>query len=320
MHRIDIRWSIFCSSKASKLPLEHTRPVLQRFPLLEHVKLFIGNPNFGYFINTSIKIIKYQYIFQISTTSKTSTPVLLSPQVETPKPIPDKPARVQQIDLSSPVVEKSANAIQKPIPVTEAPVAPTVPVASLQAAPEDTVTFESFTIDTPTVVESTTIVTTTVTTENQPSESTPVDIPADVAVQQTKTVEIRTERSATPEQATSVPIEENGTDVNQGSDDRPFDNSEMTASMIQRRVITEDEAKAALAERRRLARVEAERQAEVERQRIEAEEAAEIQRQEEEEERQRLLEEETLRLVEEQRKAEEQRLLQAIEVRFEMAR
>lgn len=86
--------------------------------------------------------------------------------------------------------------------------------------------------------------------------------------------------------------------------------------MIQRRINTAEEAKAALAERRRLAREEAERQAELERQRIEAEHQAELQRQAEEEEHQKKLEEETLRLVEEQRKAEGQRLQQAIEVVF----
>ncbi|KAJ6636535.1 hypothetical protein Bhyg_15126 [Pseudolycoriella hygida] len=89
--------------------------------------------------------------------------------------------------------------------------------------------------------------------------------------------------------------------------------NEMTASMIAKRYTTEEQAKAALAERRRIAREEAERQAELERQRIEAEELAEQQRIFEEEENQRRLEEETLRLVEEQKKAEELRLLQAIE-------
>ncbi|XP_058840231.1 inner centromere protein A-like isoform X14 [Topomyia yanbarensis] len=87
----------------------------------------------------------------------------------------------------------------------------------------------------------------------------------------------------------------------------------MTASMHAKRISTEEEAKAALAERRRLAREEAERQAELERQRIEAEEEAERQRQLEEEERLRMLEEETIRLGEEQRRLEEERLQQAIE-------
>uniref|UniRef100_A0A9I3MIL8 MAP7 domain-containing protein n=1 Tax=Anopheles merus TaxID=30066 RepID=A0A9I3MIL8_ANOME len=87
----------------------------------------------------------------------------------------------------------------------------------------------------------------------------------------------------------------------------------MTASMIAKRINTEEEAKAALAERRRLAREEAERLAELERKRIEAEEQAERQRILEEEERLRKLEEETIRLAEEQRRMEEERLQQAIE-------
>uniref|UniRef100_A0A6M2DS20 Putative trichohyalin-plectin-similarity domain protein n=1 Tax=Xenopsylla cheopis TaxID=163159 RepID=A0A6M2DS20_XENCH len=92
------------------------------------------------------------------------------------------------------------------------------------------------------------------------------------------------------------------------------DGVDMTASMIAKtRITTEEEAKAALAERRRLAREEAERQAELERRRQREAEEAELKRQREEEEKQRRLEEETLRLAEEQRKAEEQRLLQAIE-------
>lgn len=131
-----------------------------------------------------------------------------------------------------------------------------------------------------------------------------------------KPVEITVERSSTPEQTASDNEDTNTRDVDYIVDGRPTaDNNDiMTASMIQRRIITEEEAKAALAERRRLVRVEAERQAELERQRIEAEEAAELKRQQEEEERQRQLEEETLRLVEQQRKTEEERLQQAIEV------
>lgn len=89
----------------------------------------------------------------------------------------------------------------------------------------------------------------------------------------------------------------------------------MTASMMAKsKITTEEEAKAALAERRRLAREEAERQAELERQRLEAERLAELKRQEEEAERQRQFEEEAMRMAEEQRKAEEERLRQAIEV------
>ncbi|XP_020715065.1 ensconsin isoform X8 [Ceratitis capitata] len=88
----------------------------------------------------------------------------------------------------------------------------------------------------------------------------------------------------------------------------------MSASMIAKnKITTEEEAKAALAERRRLAREEAERQAELERQRLEAERLAELKRQEEEAERQRAFEEEANHLAEEQRRAEEERLRQAIE-------
>lgn len=67
------------------------------------------------------------------------------------------------------------------------------------------------------------------------------------------------------------------------------------------RISTEQEAKAALAERRRLAREEAERQAELERQRIEEEARKELERQQREEEQQR-------QLIEQQRAAEQERL------------
>lgn len=67
------------------------------------------------------------------------------------------------------------------------------------------------------------------------------------------------------------------------------------------RISTEQEAKAALAERRRLAREEAERQAELERQRIEEEARKEFERQQREEEQQRVL-------IEQQRAAEQERL------------
>lgn len=92
-------------------------------------------------------------------------------------------------------------------------------------------------------------------------------------------------------------------------------NDIMSSSMIAKNKInTEEEAKAALAERRRLAREEAERLAELERKRIESERLAEQKRLEEEAENQRRFEEEAIRLAEEQRKAEEERLRQAIEV------
>lgn len=92
-----------------------------------------------------------------------------------------------------------------------------------------------------------------------------------------------------------------------------FENNDMTASMIQRRVRSEDEAKAALAERRRFAREEAERQAQLEKQRLEEERQMQLKLQAEEEERQRQFELEALRLVEEQRRAEQERLEKAIE-------
>lgn len=95
----------------------------------------------------------------------------------------------------------------------------------------------------------------------------------------------------------------------------PIENmADMSASfMAKNRINTEEQAKAALAERRRLAREEAERQAELERIRIEEEEQLAIQKQLEEEEEQRRLEEEATRLAQLQRKVEEERLAQAIE-------
>lgn len=98
------------------------------------------------------------------------------------------------------------------------------------------------------------------------------------------------------------------------------ENSDMTSSMIKSRITTEEQAKAALAERRRLAREEAERQEKLERERKAAEEEAERQRLREEAEKQRLFEEETNRLAEEQRKAEELRLQLAIEVKIKILR
>ncbi|XP_011880144.1 PREDICTED: MAP7 domain-containing protein 1-like isoform X10 [Vollenhovia emeryi] len=89
---------------------------------------------------------------------------------------------------------------------------------------------------------------------------------------------------------------------------------DMSASMIAKiRITTEEEAKAALAERRRLAREQAEREAELERQRQEEQARLEAERLRAEEEEQRRLEEETIRLANEARDAEEQRLQLAIE-------
>ncbi|RZC00581.1 MAP7 domain-containing protein 1-like [Asbolus verrucosus] len=81
--------------------------------------------------------------------------------------------------------------------------------------------------------------------------------------------------------------------------------NEMTTSVTKVRINTEEEAKAALAERRRLAREEAERQAEQERLRVEMEAQAEL-------ERQRREEEQVQRLIEQQRLAEQERLEEAI--------
>nr|XP_023019723.1 calponin homology domain-containing protein DDB_G0272472-like [Leptinotarsa decemlineata] len=82
-------------------------------------------------------------------------------------------------------------------------------------------------------------------------------------------------------------------------------NNAMTASMIKVRINTEEEAKAALAEKRRLIREETERQAELERLRIEAEAKAEL-------ERQQMEEEQVRQLIELRRQAEQERLQEAI--------
>lgn len=76
-------------------------------------------------------------------------------------------------------------------------------------------------------------------------------------------------------------------------------------AMTKSRITTEEEAKAALAERRRLAREEAERLAEMERLKIEEEARLELEKQQREEETQRLL-------IEQQRAAEQQRLQEVI--------
>ncbi|XP_051156670.1 inner centromere protein isoform X4 [Leptopilina boulardi] len=89
---------------------------------------------------------------------------------------------------------------------------------------------------------------------------------------------------------------------------------DMSASMIAKiKITTEEEAKAALAERRRIAREQAEREAELERLRLEEQARLEAERLRAEEEEQRRLEEETLRLANEAKQAEEQRLRLAIE-------
>lgn len=81
---------------------------------------------------------------------------------------------------------------------------------------------------------------------------------------------------------------------------------EMTSSFSKPRITTEEEAKAALAERRRLAREEAERRAEQER--LEKEEAERLER-----ERQQREEEQQSLLIQQMKEAEEKRLLDAIQ-------
>lgn len=236
--------------------------------------------------------------------SKTSTPILQSPQIDTPKPIVDKTPRIQQCPIGPPV----AVVVAAPEIVHDEPVAP-------EAVQQRTETSEYIVSGTSAEVPDVTVETTTIITtviETASDDAAPSDVADEIPeihTQKTETNEINTEvRSATP-------ASDRDENITEAGDDRPaIENNEMTASMIQRRIITADEAKAALAERRRIAREEAERAAELERQRVEAEHQAELKRQAEEEEHQRQLEEETLRLVEEQRKAEEQRLLQAIEV------
>lgn len=80
-----------------------------------------------------------------------------------------------------------------------------------------------------------------------------------------------------------------------------------------KRIISEEEAKAALAEKRRLAREQAEREAELERQRQEELRRQEEERLRQEEEEHRRMEEEQLRLLEEHRLQEEEKLRKAIE-------
>ncbi|XP_075984869.1 uncharacterized protein LOC142982314 isoform X10 [Anticarsia gemmatalis] len=97
------------------------------------------------------------------------------------------------------------------------------------------------------------------------------------------------------------------------------DDNEMTASMS-RRITTEEQAKAALAERRRRAREELERQAELERQRLQREAEEEAERQRQEEERQRRDEDEARELARLQRAMEEEKLRKAIEAQQQLER
>lgn len=77
--------------------------------------------------------------------------------------------------------------------------------------------------------------------------------------------------------------------------------------------MSHEDYKKMMAEKRRLAREQAEREAEAERVRLEKENKEEEDRRKAEEEEQRRLEEEQLRLIEMQKKAEEERLMKAME-------
>ena len=124
------------------------------------------------------------------------------------------------------------------------------------------------------------------------------------------TMKPTTENDKTEEKAVSqikheqIEIEDKIENINNSSEDLN-DQIDMSASLTKVRITTEEEAKAALAERRRIAREEAERQAEQERRRIEEEQRLELERQQWEEEQQRIL-------IENLRAAEEERLDEAI--------
>ncbi|XP_042912925.1 protein split ends isoform X2 [Parasteatoda tepidariorum] len=93
----------------------------------------------------------------------------------------------------------------------------------------------------------------------------------------------------------------------------PDSDSGVESDKNNKRIISEEEAKAALAEKRRLAREQAEREAELERQRQEELRRQEEERLRKEEEEQRKMEEESMRLLEEHRRQEEEKLRKAIE-------
>lgn len=191
----------------------------------------------------------------------------------------------------------------------------TVPTVTVPVAPSESVAAKTKTIQTTETVEQVTnsmnndlisieTTTTTNTTEQQQNvePEQPQKVIESVTVVETKEVKFE------PEMANGyghTSIECNKT--------IEFENNDMTASMIQRRVRSENEAKTALAERRRRAREEAERQAQLEKQREEEERQLQLKLQTEEEERQRLFEMEAIQLVENQRRAEKERLQKAIE-------
>ncbi|KAF4525173.1 hypothetical protein B566_EDAN014715 [Ephemera danica] len=136
-----------------------------------------------------------------------------------------------------------------------------------------------------------------------PSEPTPVLIPK--ILEPTPAVAITEQQQPEAEQ-TQVET------LVQPTEELP--ECDMTASMLaKQRINTEEQARAALAERRRLAREQAEREAELERQRQEELERQEEERAKREEEEMRRMEVETLHLLEEARRSEEERLKAAIE-------
>lgn len=143
----------------------------------------------------------------------------------------------------------------------------------------------------------------------EPIDKTPQ--PSEIPPQPTEKPPQPIEKSPQPTEVTPQPVE-NPLKVTEKAPTEKTDNllqpdgdtdgmNEMTASMTKSRITTEEEAKAALAERRRLIREEAERQAELERLRIEAEAKAELERQQQEEEQIR-------QLIELQRQTEQERL------------
>ncbi|XP_046669501.1 ensconsin isoform X6 [Homalodisca vitripennis] len=221
----------------------------------------------------------------------------------TPKPeAPKKPTDKIKSSKSSASPTPKATPLQSPGPESTI-VSETVVTTSESETAGSTVTSE------------TTVSTSVVETVNSDSgESVTVTTESTVGVTVVETsVPQPTPTSAPPQtQEVEAPVAQLDTIPQEPATD--LAECDMTASMLAKtRITTEEEAKAALAERRRLAREQAEREAELERQRLEAERLAEEQRLREEEEEQKRMEEEQLRLLEEARQAEQERLRQAIE-------
>ncbi|XP_052809925.1 ensconsin-like isoform X2 [Mya arenaria] len=119
------------------------------------------------------------------------------------------------------------------------------------------------------------------------------------------------EGRATPEPSSEVKVEPKPSSVEARPSPKPDAKAEAKPKTDKEREM--EEYKAKLAERRRLAREKAEREAEIERLKQEELERQEEERQQLEEERQRRDEEESLRLAAEARQLEEERLRKAIE-------